>query len=400
MGGGLSPPVALLIQWATDRVRYPYGERHSLFIVVLMATLLAMTLVVVAPILLVYDACHAFGYFLYGLDRHAWEVTVSQAVDVRIITWTIALTYMLITALVKISILIFYRRLSKGTFTTSWMWTVRIFILFVASLAVSFTILLCVGCRPLDAFWHKMDFIWALQNNYTCIDEAANFITYAVINVITDAAVCILPLLVVSRLQMPRKQKWAVGALFGIGFFLCVCGVMRLVWMYITYYKTYDTTWTATYIWSWTLVETHFSIICASAPALNIFFRRILQPTHASDSDASHQRKALDNFGSCSNRSGRAGPSHGNGDVESGIYMADMLAYKAAKAEAERDDPVFSMRESEAKRESMAICREVDEAASDGDEQGIEEQSRKSSRGSRGSTESILETHVAIGFHE
>ncbi|KAK0640426.1 hypothetical protein DIS24_g9394 [Lasiodiplodia hormozganensis] len=328
---------------------------------------------------------------------------------------------MLITALTKISILIFYRRLSHGTYTTSWIWTVRGFIAFVAALAVTFAILLCAGCRPFKAFWLRVNIEWVMNNEYSCFNEGVNFIVFAVINVITDAAVCILPLLVLRRLQMPKRQKWALSALFGIGFFLCFCGIMRLVWLYIVYYTTYDLTWTTNYIFSWTLVETHFSIVCASAPALNVFFRRILQATTHRDPNSnppSHQRNVYSTIGSGGSAVGGSRPrlnDDGGESGESGIYMADMIAYKAAKAEArrrERASSLFSVSEEEEENgkdeegrssssrrgSSMTVTHE--ELDADGVARGSDDTlpavEEEQPRSSRGSTDSILETHHVV----
>lgn len=48
MGGGLTPPPELLAEWATNRERFPYGERRGPFLLVLLGILLALTLAVVA----------------------------------------------------------------------------------------------------------------------------------------------------------------------------------------------------------------------------------------------------------------------------------------------------------------------------------------------------------------
>jgi hypothetical protein len=59
------------------------------------------------------------------------------------------------------------------------------------------------------------------------------------------------------------------------------------------YYYTYDITWYAAYGWVWTAVEADLGVICASAPALKVFFRRY--------------------FNLSANRSGRAGYGYSGG---------------------------------------------------------------------------------------
>lgn len=191
---------------------------------------------------------------------------------------------------------------------------------------------------------------------------------------------------------------------------------MRLVWLYIVYYTTYDLTWTTNYIFSWTLVETHFSIICASAPALNVFFRRILQATTHRDpnSNPSHQRNVYSTIGS-GGGSGVGGAASrprlnvddGGESGESGIYMADMIAYKAAKAEArrrERASSLFSVSEENSKDDgsrrgsSMTITHEERSSGSSDDHALPAVEEEQQPRSGRGSTDSILETHhVVVG---
>jgi len=49
---------------------------------------------------------------------------------------------------------------------------------------------------------------------------------------------------------------------------------MRIVYVLRLFYESYDVTWTGYQIWLWTSIETSLGIVCASGPALKIFFRR------------------------------------------------------------------------------------------------------------------------------
>lgn len=42
------------------------------------------------------------------------------------------------------------------------------------------------------------------------------------------------------------------------------------------FFNTYDVTWATEPAWAWTAVEAHLAIICASAPALKVFFKQYL----------------------------------------------------------------------------------------------------------------------------
>jgi hypothetical protein len=50
------------------------------------------------------------------------------------------------------------------------------------------------------------------------------------------------------------------------------------------FYRTYDVTWACEPVWAWTAVEAHVAIMCASAPALKVFFKQYLNVTALSSS--------------------------------------------------------------------------------------------------------------------
>ena len=50
------------------------------------------------------------------------------------------------------------------------------------------------------------------------------------INVISDFSILILPVPIIWRLQMSKKRKVGITAVFGIGLFACVTSILRLVY--------------------------------------------------------------------------------------------------------------------------------------------------------------------------
>ena len=57
---------------------------------------------------------------------------------------------------------------------------------------------------------------------------------------------------------------------------VCIVGIIRILYTQNLYFNTYDVTWESEPLWIWTAVEVHGAIMCASAPALKVFFRRYL----------------------------------------------------------------------------------------------------------------------------
>jgi hypothetical protein len=58
---------------------------------------------------------------------------------------------------------------------------------------------------------------------------------------------------------------------------LCIVGIIRIFCTKSIYFDTYDVTWDSQPMWVWTSVELHGAVVCASAPALKLFFERYLK---------------------------------------------------------------------------------------------------------------------------
>jgi hypothetical protein len=54
---------------------------------------------------------------------------------------------------------------------------------------------------------------------------------------------------------------------------------MRVVYIIRIYYFTYDMTWESLPALMWCAIEAHVAVICASAPALKVFFKETLGST-------------------------------------------------------------------------------------------------------------------------
>ena len=68
------------------------------------------------------------------------------------------------------------------------------------------------GCRPIAATWDLR-----LVPGATCLDQLTKYMALSVLNIIIDVLTLILPIPIVVRLQMPRRQKITVCAIFATG---------------------------------------------------------------------------------------------------------------------------------------------------------------------------------------
>jgi hypothetical protein len=66
------------------------------------------------------------------------------------------------------------------------------------------------ACVPIRAFWTK-------ELPSKCIDQFAVWFTNAGINIVTDVAIIILPMPVIRRLNLAKRQKHLLMGIFAVG---------------------------------------------------------------------------------------------------------------------------------------------------------------------------------------
>ena len=141
---------------------------------------------------------------------------------------------------------------------------------------ITFSLTLFAACQPFEAYWYQVDPFWLATHDYQCIDDPANLLAASIISVIQDFLVAGLPTLMFARMDIPFRQKLAMAAVFAVGFFLCITGCLRIVYIHEIFYSTYDVTWRAGEAWYWTAVEGLLATVVASVPALKVFIQRHL----------------------------------------------------------------------------------------------------------------------------
>ena len=121
------------------------------------------------------------------------------------------ITYSSVTCIVKISLLMLYRRifsLRAKWFQIAWWTNVGL----VGVLFIVFIALTCTQCKDLSTIW---------DSSGSCIPDQTMIATSGFINAVIDSAILVLPLRMVWLLQMDRKQKVAICGVFGLGL-MCV----------------------------------------------------------------------------------------------------------------------------------------------------------------------------------
>jgi hypothetical protein len=72
-------------------------------------------------------------------------------------------------------------------------------------------------CSPVSAYWWRFDKTYRTTQKFKCGDLNPWIVFPGVMNLVSDVGLTVLPTTFVWKLQMPRKQKIALGGLFGVG---------------------------------------------------------------------------------------------------------------------------------------------------------------------------------------
>jgi hypothetical protein len=168
----------------------------------------------------------------YQFDRHTWDVEPDLFVPSRLVGASPVFPGRLVTlhqliyiaevcnhvgsGLLKISILLFYRRLSEISHNMLFLYVVRLAIAFVVLWTLAILVVLLMACRPLSAFWESASLI-PMQEPYTCLEEGVYWPLNICMSVVTDIMSVLIPIWMVSTMSISQRQKRMVYTLFCFG---------------------------------------------------------------------------------------------------------------------------------------------------------------------------------------
>lgn len=137
-----------------------------------------------------------------------WVLQDGQVIHVLETLFIATAIFPVLMALIKISIVLLYLGIfpSKGFQTAAW--TVMSFI---GISGLGMEIFAIFTCSPVEYSWNK-----DVKPGY-CMSEIYPSGMGALVGVIQDVAVVVLPAVQVRRLQMRKRRKMLVMGLFGLG---------------------------------------------------------------------------------------------------------------------------------------------------------------------------------------
>ncbi|KAI4146456.1 MAG: hypothetical protein L6R39_003453 [Caloplaca ligustica] len=233
----------------------------------------------------------------YGWNRHSWDLHAHNGPHGYKLCLTAQILFFWAASLNKISLLCFYKRLTHGGVYKLWYkWCIIGGIAFITAMLIAFFLSAVFACQPLSAFWSPL-----ATYPHKCIDEGNYMMSFAVITIILDFAILLLPIPLVMGLQLSKKQRIAVITLFGLGFIVCIAGIVQAYYIEVALKESYDETWDGWPLWVASAVEVDLGILCVSIPAIRpflaIYVPKLLESTgisgkssKQSSSSGSHSR--------------------------------------------------------------------------------------------------------------
>ncbi|KAL2800951.1 hypothetical protein BJX66DRAFT_104232 [Aspergillus keveii] len=197
----------------------------------------------------------------YQFGRHRGDVPVRDVVGYQKSFIAIQLIYFTNAVLTKSSLLLLYQRIFgivrpfRIALAISWFLIISYFIACaIASIA---------GCLPVSYVWTRYD---TPPGPGSCFNEVAFFRWNGIANMLLDILMLLLPLPMVWRMRMSRRRRLLLTGIFGMGGFVCVVSLLRII--SFNHSNRDDPTFTQIYSSTWSSVEQGVGIVCACLPTL------------------------------------------------------------------------------------------------------------------------------------
>lgn len=86
-------------------------------------------------------------------------------------------------------------------------------------------------------------------------------LSFGILTVVLDFAILLLPVPLVMSLQLSAKQRIAVCTLFGMGFVVCIAGIVQVYYVDFALKNSYDETWDGWPLWVASAVQVDVGIV-------------------------------------------------------------------------------------------------------------------------------------------
>jgi len=141
---------------------------------------------------------------------------------------------------IRVSILMFHRRLTKGTYRRKWRIAIWSAIYFTGIYILVYVLMLVSNCNPPEAYWKALD--PAYKKPYVCINTSGVNYAAGILSVVSDFYAICLPWAITRQLDVSRKQKIGLNMIFGCSMVVIVAAGFRTSAL-VALGHQYDSTW-------------------------------------------------------------------------------------------------------------------------------------------------------------
>ncbi|KAK6837858.1 hypothetical protein PG987_006139 [Apiospora arundinis] len=208
---GVTPDIAAA---SPILLTYSVSVAVSLFVATALLALRIYTAIFVAKNSRL-DSCYCIiqmkSTISYGLGKHLWDVAPAQLAQYLSFLYAAMMTYSWCLSLSKLSMLALYHNINPSR---DFHWALYAVGSGIVGCQVAFTIMFVGPCKPTD------------PNTAECFTRSA--LAQAVLNIIFDAFIIVLPIPTIHSLNMPWRQKCFVGFLLGLGSAAMIVSLSRV----------------------------------------------------------------------------------------------------------------------------------------------------------------------------
>ncbi|MCJ1263640.1 hypothetical protein MMC22_003510 [Lobaria immixta] len=205
-----------------------------------------------------------------GSGVHQWDLPVQRLKGWALWTNITAMVYEPTISITKLSILLMYLRIfmPNRSIRTRTYYLTQFIIWFNVLFYLAILIVTGCQCVPRRKIWNP----WVPGK---CVNPHALLAVTAVINLLLDFSILLLPIQSIWHLQLSPKRKLAISSVFATGLVGYVASIMRVVVSVKTYHSQ-DFTYTLSFTGHWSYAEVVIGIVCGCAPVLPKFFRHVI----------------------------------------------------------------------------------------------------------------------------
>ncbi|KAF2737759.1 hypothetical protein EJ04DRAFT_86507 [Polyplosphaeria fusca] len=249
---------------------------------------------------------------VYGYGRKYSELSPETRITARKWFYIAQVFYKTVPTLNKVSVVCLYYRI----FGVSSKWfrnACHVANAFIISAGFAFTVATVFQCTPIAAFWDKS------IHPFRCFQNEPWWISFSVVQIVTDFALLALPLREVLRLSMTKAEKIGLCFVFGTGLFVTFASIFRATTIAASASDP-DPTRGPLPATVWSVIEVNAGIICACLPMLRHPFLKFFGPLFGSRNGRSTQRSyqltSRSHQHSGALHSGKAGPTDELSELE------------------------------------------------------------------------------------